>query len=114
MRNYAGHRSAPWLSHLMVSRSETARPLLTPGEVVMQFTPDDGIVMVADIPPIPAEEARYFEDARFRDRLLPVPENPNAGVAGIDDGRCAFAFLIQYRMTHLGPAAMRSNSSPCS
>lgn len=29
MRNYAGHRLAPWLSHVMVSRQETARPLLT-------------------------------------------------------------------------------------
>ena len=31
MRNYAGHRLSPWLGHLMVSRQETARPLLTPG-----------------------------------------------------------------------------------
>ncbi len=30
MKNYAGHRLSPWLGHLMVSRSETARPLLTP------------------------------------------------------------------------------------
>ncbi|MGV6873860.1 conjugal transfer protein TraG [Pseudochelatococcus sp. B33] len=78
MQNYAGHRLAPWLSHLMVSRSETARPLLTPGEV-MQLPPDDEIVMVAGIPPIRAKKARYFEDAQFRERLLPVPENPNAG-----------------------------------
>ena len=27
MKNYAGHRLSPWLGHLMVSRSETARPL---------------------------------------------------------------------------------------
>jgi type IV secretion system protein VirD4 len=33
MRNYAGHRLAPWLAHVMVSRQETARALLTPGEV---------------------------------------------------------------------------------
>ena len=26
MRNYAGHRLAPWLAHVMVSRQETARP----------------------------------------------------------------------------------------
>lgn len=78
MQNYAGHRLAPWLSHLMVSRSETARPLLTPGEV-MQLPPDDEIVMVAGIPPIRAKKARYFEDARFKERLLPVPENTNAG-----------------------------------
>ena len=31
MRNYAGHRLAPWLAHVMVSRQETARALLTPG-----------------------------------------------------------------------------------
>jgi hypothetical protein len=38
MKNYAGHRLSPWLGHLMVSRQETARPLLTPGEV-MQLPP---------------------------------------------------------------------------
>lgn len=32
MKNYAGHRLSPWLGHLMVSRQETARALLTPGE----------------------------------------------------------------------------------
>ena len=54
----------------MVSRSETARPLLTPGEI-MQLPPADEIVMVAGIPPIRARKARYFEDARFRERILP-------------------------------------------
>src|SRR5690606_18176432 len=77
MQNYAGHRLAPWLSHLMVSRSETARPLLTPGEI-MQLPPDDEIVMVAGIPPIRTKKARYFDDARFRERLLPAPANLNA------------------------------------
>ncbi len=38
MKNYAGHRLSPWLGHLMVSRQETARPLLTAGEV-MQLPP---------------------------------------------------------------------------
>lgn len=80
MQNYAGHRLAPWLSHLMVSRSETARPLLTPGEI-MQLPPDDEIIMVAGIPPIRAKKARYFEDARFRERLLPAPANANTGFA---------------------------------
>lgn len=72
MRNYAGHRLSPWLGHLMVSRSETARPLLTPGEV-MQLPPADEIVMVAGIPPIRAKKARYYEDARFKERILPPP-----------------------------------------
>ena len=75
MKNYAGHRLSPWLGHLMVSRSETARPLLTPGEV-MQLPPVDEIVMVAGTPPIRAKKARYYEDNRFRERLLHPPELP--------------------------------------
>lgn len=72
MKNYAGHRLSPWLGHLMVSRSETARPLLTPGEV-MQLPPSDEIVMVAGTPPIRAKKARYYEDGRFMERVLPPP-----------------------------------------
>tara|TARA_R110000824_G_scaffold24090_4_gene85373 strand:- start:1580 stop:3565 length:1986 start_codon:yes stop_codon:yes gene_type:complete len=72
MKNYAGHRLSPWLGHLMVSRQETARPLLTPGEV-MQLPPADEVVMVAGTPPIRAEKARYFEDAQFQARILPPP-----------------------------------------
>jgi type IV secretion system protein VirD4 len=78
MQNYAGHRLAPWLSHLMVSRSETARPLLTPGEV-MQLTPDDELVMVAGIPPIRTRKARYFEDVRLSQRVLPTPARGEPG-----------------------------------
>ena len=71
--NYAGHRLAPWLGHLMVSRQETARPLLTPGEI-MQLPPTDEIVMVAGTPPIRATKARYFEDVRFQERILTPPD----------------------------------------
>jgi type IV secretion system protein VirD4 len=71
-RNYAGHRLAPWLGHLMVSRQETARPLLTPGEV-MQLPPDEEIVMVSGHPPIHARKLRYFQDANFKLRVLPPP-----------------------------------------
>ncbi|WP_454919086.1 conjugal transfer protein TraG [Xanthobacter sediminis] len=73
MRNYAGHRLSPWLGHLMVSRQETARPLLTPGEI-MQLPPSDEIVMLAAAPPVRAKKARYFEDARFIERVLPPPD----------------------------------------
>ncbi|WP_443749489.1 conjugal transfer protein TraG [Asticcacaulis solisilvae] len=72
MKNYAGHRLSPWLGHVMVSRSETPRPLLTPGEV-MQLPPADEIVMVAGIPPIRAKKARYYTDKRFMERVLPPP-----------------------------------------
>jgi type IV secretion system protein VirD4 len=84
MRNYAGHRLSPWLGHLMVSRSETARPLLTPGEV-MQLPPADEIVMVAGTPPIRAKKARYFEDLRFQERIAPPPALAKPATGKPDD-----------------------------
>ncbi|EKF39858.1 conjugal transfer coupling protein TraG [Nitratireductor indicus C115] len=72
MRNYAGHRLAPWLSHVMVSRQETARPLLTPGEV-MQLPPADELVLVSGLPPIRASKLRYYQDRNFTERVLPSP-----------------------------------------
>jgi len=73
MRNYAGHRLAPWLSHVMVSRQETARALLTPGEV-MQLPATDEIVLVSGLPPIRATKMRYYDDPVFAERVLPAPE----------------------------------------
>ncbi|QFT22741.1 Conjugal transfer protein TraG [Pseudomonas sp. THAF187a] len=72
-RNYAGHRLAPWLGHLMVSRQETARPLLTPGEV-MQLPSDEAVVMLSGLAPIRAKKLRYFTDANFQSRILPAPQ----------------------------------------
>ena len=80
MRNYAGHRLAPWLAHVMVSRQETSRPLLTPGEV-MQLPPTDELVLVSGLAPIRARKLRYYEDARFTRRLLaahPLADGPYA------------------------------------
>ncbi|MCU4162276.1 conjugal transfer protein TraG [Acidiphilium sp. AL] len=71
-RNYAGHRLAPWLSHVMVSRQETARPLLTPGEV-MQLPPADELVLVSGLPPIRAKKLRYYEDRNFSGRVIAAP-----------------------------------------
>ena len=73
MKNYAGHRLAPWLGHIMVSRQETPRPLLTPGEV-MQLPPGDELVLMSGCPPLRARKARYFEDRRFTERVLPPPQ----------------------------------------
>jgi type IV secretion system protein VirD4 len=84
MKNYAGHRLSPWLGHLMVSRQETARPLLTPGEV-MQLPPSDEVVMIAGTPPIRAKKARYYEDARFNERILPPPEPVSSDTGQPDD-----------------------------
>ena len=72
-RNYAGHRLAPWLSHVMISRQETARPLLTPGEV-MQLPPADELVLVSGLAPIRAKKLRYYEDRNFTSRVAPAPE----------------------------------------
>ena len=71
-RNYAGHRLAPWLSHVMVSRQESPRALLTPGEV-MQLPPDEEIVMVSGHPPVRAHKIRYYNDQNFTHRLRPPP-----------------------------------------
>jgi type IV secretion system protein VirD4 len=79
MKNYAGHRLSPWLGHLMVSRQETARPLLTAGEV-MQLPPSDELVLVSGTPPIRARKARYFEDRRLTDR---VRSPPGGGATGV-------------------------------
>jgi type IV secretion system protein VirD4 len=79
MKNYAGHRLSPWLGHLMVSRQETARALLTPGEV-MQLPPIDEIILVSGLAPIRAKKARYYEDRRLQGRILPPPKRQ------VDDG----------------------------
>jgi type IV secretion system protein VirD4 len=69
MKNYAGHRLSPWLGHLMVSRQETSRPLLTPGEV-MQLSPSEAIVMISGVHPVRACKIRYYEDSQFQERVL--------------------------------------------
>jgi len=76
MKNYAGSRLSPWLGHLMISRQETARPLLTPGEV-MQLPPDDELVLMSGCAPIRAKKARYFEDPELKTRILQPPTLSN-------------------------------------
>ena len=72
MKNYAGHRLAPWLSHVMVSRQETARQLLTPGEV-MQLPSEEELILVSGVPPIRANKIRYYSDKNFKSRVSPAP-----------------------------------------
>ncbi|WP_168075219.1 conjugal transfer protein TraG [Caulobacter sp. SSI4214] len=73
MKNYAGHRLSPWLGHLMVSRQETARPLLTPGEV-MQLPQNEALVLVSGAPPIRGLKVRYFLDHALVGRVGPPPK----------------------------------------
>ena len=85
MKNYAGHRLSPWLGHLMVSRQETSRPLLTPGEV-MQLSPNEAIVMVSGLHPVRASKVRYYEDPQFQRRILrPSCAGPMSSVARPDE-----------------------------
>jgi type IV secretion system protein VirD4 len=56
----------------MVSRQETARPLLTPGEV-MQMSQDDAVVLVSGLSPVRAKKLRHYQDANFTSRLLAPP-----------------------------------------
>ena len=76
MKNYAGHRLAPWLSHVMVSSQETARQLLTPGEV-MQLPSEEELILLSGERPIRARKIRYYEDGNFTERRLdpPAPES---------------------------------------
>jgi len=55
-----------------VSRQETARQLLTPGEV-MQLPSDQELVLVAGSPPVRALKLRYYEDRNFTERLKEAP-----------------------------------------
>jgi len=80
MKNYAGHRLSPWLGHLMVSRQETARPLLTAGEI-MQLPTSDEIVLVSGCPPIRAKKVRYYQDRRLKERILPPPRLSSAATS---------------------------------
>ncbi len=73
MKNYAGHRLSPWLGHLMISKSETARSLLTPGEI-QELPKTDEIVMMAGAHPIRAKKAQYFRDRRLAARVMSPPE----------------------------------------
>ncbi len=81
MKNYAGHRLSPWLGHLMVSRQETARPLLTPGEV-MQLPADQAVVQVSGLAPIRAGKIRYYADRRLAERVEPPPRELSPISAG--------------------------------
>jgi type IV secretion system protein VirD4 len=99
LTNYAGHRLSPWLGHLMVSRQETARPLLTPGEV-MQLAPNDEVVLVSGVPPIRARKARYYEDKWLASRITAPPQlNPAGHKAARQTGDWASLPIIEGSFT---------------
>jgi type IV secretion system protein VirD4 len=109
MKNYAGHRLSPWLGHLMVSRQETARPLLTPGEV-MQLPPTDELVLVSGSPPIRAQKAPYYADTRLRSRVLKPPALTPVG-AGTSGDRPARQADDWTTLPLMGAAAAATDGS---
>ena len=90
MKNYAGSRLSPWLGHLMVSRSETARPLLTPGEV-MQLPPTDEIVMVS-APSDPRQEGSATTRTHAY-RSVSCRRLSHAAEGGVVSGRLEFTTI---------------------
>lgn len=62
----------------MVSRQQTARALLTPGEV-RELPSSDELVIVAGLPPIRAKKLRFFEIPTFKNCVPPT--DPEGRVA---------------------------------
>ncbi len=73
----------------------------------MQLPPADEIVMVAGTPPIRAKKARYFEDRRFQERVLPPPALAKPA-AGKPDDWSALPLPLQ---PQLDPATQQDGTS---
>lgn len=68
--NYAGNRISLWLGHKMVATQETARPLITAGEI-LQLPEDEALLFMPSVPPIKAHKFAYYKEPIFADRMLP-------------------------------------------
>ena len=71
-RNLSGRRFSAWLSHTTISHQETARPLLTPGEI-LQLPQEESLIFLSGIPPIRARKLHYYRDRNFLERRLSPP-----------------------------------------
>ena len=71
-RNLSGRRFSAWLSHTTISHQETARPLLTPGEI-LQLPQEESLIFLSGTPPIRARKLHYYRDRNFLDRRLSPP-----------------------------------------
>jgi type IV secretion system protein VirD4 len=62
----------------MVSRQETARQLITPGEI-MQLPSNEELILLSGFSPIKAKKVRYYADKNFTGRVLSPPmTSPNS------------------------------------
>jgi type IV secretion system protein VirD4 len=72
-RTYTGSRLTAVLPRVTASEQDTARPLLTPDEV-MRLPAEDALVFVAGHPPIYGKRIRYYVDPVFGARAaIPPP-----------------------------------------
>ena len=70
-------RRAPGLGDFAIAAQDAviaAQNAVVAAEALRRAAPRDEIVMVAGTPPIRATKARYFEDARFMERILTPPD----------------------------------------
>jgi type IV secretion system protein VirD4 len=68
-----------------ITVSDQRRALLLPQEC-KEIGADQAIIFYEGLPPILARKVRYFDDPRFRSRLLPPPEQPVVpGSGGVSD-----------------------------
>ena len=81
-----------------MSEQETARPLLTPGEI-LQFPADEGLVLVSGVAPIRAQKLQYYADRNFLARRLPAPMLASGGYADTPPLR-AHDWSSEARATH--------------
>ena len=90
MKNYAGHRLSPWLGHLMVSRSGNgaAADDARRGHAASSRRRDRHGRRIS---PIRAKKARYFEDRRLAERILPAPKHQAGGIKPKPDDWSALA-----------------------
>jgi type IV secretion system protein VirD4 len=76
----------------MVSRQETARPLLTPGEV-MQLPADEAVIQISGVAPIRVRKIRYYSDPQLAGRVASPPKVLSPIVQGFDN---AWACVVAY------------------
>jgi type IV secretion system protein VirD4 len=69
----SGGRFALMLTHQSQTQAVSARPLLTPGEV-LQLPEQEALILRAGLPPIRASKLRYYTDPRLLARVLPPPD----------------------------------------
>jgi len=72
-QSISGNRFSLWLKNTSYSTHETARQLMTSGEVSL-LPVDEEIIFVSGFPPIRANKLFYFKDKNFMCRICPAPE----------------------------------------